>query len=671
MKKQIIFSSLVVSIMAFLFMIPHFNNEVDYNFTYMHNYIDNGQHVIMGQITENIAIANVDYREFHKNLNECAIKNNLVVVQFLTSNDEDIKQEVMYLSTNDMYARDIFMLEKGYVDLASNKIYSTMSREKSTKIAGIYLTRHYELDSILNAHENADGYTFANIQGNLEENFENFKTDMDRYYPGIIIHNAKTFTESMSKNKVDDLFSVKILCISVLVLIMAAKMFSMQKLISLYKIEGHTNIKIYNQLFLKPFIVVNFVALIIAFVCFAIYYRSPITLKMIFQLYLMQFGLLIGIEFLVSMLFYLIIYYIPKATSVKGKNELNKIQSCAFALKTCIVVIAIPIICNQFLPAMDFIKMNFRYNHVINSLENYYTFGAHISSNYHTDRGSDNYISLSHDLATNNNLFDLSKAGYFDFDNFDQNNVNYFYTADETYLSLVGLKDESFNKDEYYVYVRPNTEYDLKLLEADILKNSAIPPKINYVDYDMNLKSYDIRTLLFKDGIDSIPIVYMPLEKRFQGQLNSTVFYYDNDTVPVQDYIDYIFKMHGYTPGYRIDSMASNYSAVFNGYVALSIQSFIQFLIALFAFITVVVFLFEVDLDNNRKQYYVSYIEGVNVYSLTTYIIKFVSASAIGLILAMLLAPNIVNKQLINCIFFILVVELFMYMLFKKRCRKR
>lgn len=671
MKKQIAFSSLIVSILAFLFLIPHFNNEVDYNFTYMHNYIDNGQYVIMGQITENIAISDIDYRVFHKDLNESAIKNNLVVVQFLTTKDEDVRKEVMYLSTNDLYAKDIFMLEEGLVDINSNQNYSTTSNEKSTKIAGIYLTRDYELDSILNSHENAGGYTFANIQGDLDENFNNFIQDMDEIYPGIIIHNAKTFTESMSKNAVDGLFFVKVLCISFLMIIMAAKMFSMQKLVSLYKIEGYTNIKIYNQLFLKPFAVVNGILLIIVFICFSVYYQSPITLRLLFQLYLMQFGLLILIELVASLLFYLIINYVPKVTSIKGKNELNKIQLCAYILKVGIVVITIPILTNQFLPAIDFIKMNLRYNQVIKDLENYYSFGSIISSNYHTDRGSDNYISLSYDLAVNNNLFDLSKAGYFDFDNFDPNNVNYFYIADENYLEQVGLRGETFNKEECYIYNRPNTKFDLELLEADIVNNDPNPPKINYVDYDISLKSYDIRTLLFKDEIDNIPLVYMPIEKQFQGQLNSSVFYYDNDDVPVQDYIDYIFRMHGYTPGYRIDSMVSNYSAVFNGYVALSIQSFMQFLIAMFALITVVVFLFEVDLDNNRKQYRISYIEGVNVYSFTTYVLKFASASVVGLIIAMVMIPNIMNKQLISCVGFILIVEAFMYLLFMKRCRRR
>ncbi len=671
MKKHIILSSIVVTIMSFLFMIPHFNAEVDYNFNYMHNYINNGQYVMMVDIAENESIANVDYREFHKNLDDCAIKNNLVMVQYTIADDEEVRKETMYLSSNDLYAQDVFLLKKGTLDSKSNQRYSTISENPETKLVSLFSPTVYEIDSLLNSTDNTAGYSMANLSGDIEENFSNFISDMDQLYPGIIIHNARTFTESMSKVAVDDLLIIKTLCVSIIMLIMCSKLFSLQKTISIYKIEGYSNLKIYVKLFLKPFILVNCMCFSLSLLLILYCFQSGLTFKVMSGLYSQQFLLLLVLQILLSLIVYLIIAYVPKVSSIKGKNELPKIQKCAFILKIVIVILISPIISNKFMPAVDFIKMNLRYDKVVQELENYYNFGAHINSNYHLARGSDNYISLSKDLEHNNNRFELSKAAYFDFENFDPNNINYFYSADVSYLRLVGLADEKFDENQVYIFTKPNNSYDLDLLRKDILKNTTKDPVFNYVEYEKNLKSYDTRTLLFKDEIDNLPIVYMPVEKQFRGQLNTSVFYYDNDTIPVQEYIDYIFKAHGYTPGFSIDSMASNYSAVFQGYLGLSIQSFMQFVIALFAYIAATIFLFEIDLDNNMRRYQISFIEGANVYKFKTYALKFISASVIGLTITVAVMPKIVNKDFVSCLIFITVVELIMYGLFIYRCRKR
>lgn len=671
MKKNIIFSSVIITVLSFFFMMPHFNNEVNYNSAYMHHYINNGQYVMMISIADTSSVSEADPREFHQNLEDCAIKNNFVIAQGVVDNSSDSRKEILFLSKNDLYAKDAFMLEEGTLSLESNQRYSTNSQNKGTKLANLFIPTIYEVDSLVNSYNNASGYSFASIEGDIEQNLVNFVKDMDTLYPGIEIHNAKTFTESFSKDTVDNLYAIKILCVLIIVLLISTKLYSMQKLISLYKIEGYSDFKIMVTLFMRYFILCNVFAYILSTVCFSLYFRSWLTFITILKLFSKQFILLVAMELVVSFIIYLIIRYTPKVNAMKGKNELPKIQFSAYILKVIVIMIAIPIINNRFLPSVDFIKMNIRYDSVIDKLENYYNFGAHIDSKYHLDRGSDNYISLKDDLIKNNNLFDLTKGAYYDFENFDPNEIDYFYIVNSSYLKLIGLADETFNENEISIYTRPDIIYDMEVLVNDLRKNNPDNPNINYINYDYDLRSYDARELLFKDNIENIPIVYMPEEKRFQGQLNLSKFYYDDENRTAQEYIDYMFKMHGYTRGFLVDSLANNYAGVFQTYIGASIQSFMQFVIALFAIITAVLFLFNIDYDNNKKRYMISWIEGVHVYKFNLYFIKFVSASIMGFILAIMLVPKILNKELFGSAIFILLLELIMYGVFVYRCRKR
>ena len=681
MKKNIWILSFLLILLTFVFVYPSFNQLSIYRITEYSRYYDVENCNKIGlQIENNQFLSDLDAREYFENIDRIANENNVVVSLTDIVRDESGSELInFYLTSNDKYISKALVLEKGYADeLSSGVTYSSLSDDPRHKIALIFSDTVLKVTSILNCNVKASFFNLVSIDGDSETNFTNFISDLTQIYPELItvrqinpLINDQLSDLHYIDNQFDDL-EIKFAIVLILTLVLGAKIFSVQKKISLYKIEGYSNIQIYWMIFLNYFLKgISAVFLLTLIVHFIKYGSNSETFTSLILLYSIQFIQLCVMCLVVSLIFFLIIKAIPITSSNKGKNELNEVQWVAYVVKVAVVFFMIPIMISSISYVHDFVMMNYRHDKTAKSLVNYYVFNTQGSSNYALDIGSKNYVSLHDDFVWNNGLFDQAKALYIeDYASFDPNHKDEYYAVDKSYLKQIGLLDDSANFDDIYIFIKEGIKVDVEEFKEKMLNTVRDPLPIHVITHNLNLQSYVTTDLLLSDEIQDLPLVYLPEEKIFEGQLNYKILYYDGTLSEVQEYVDNMFRSHGYSPFFNMLPLKSAYEQTFQAYNSRNINYMVQFIILLVAYILSNQFLLEVDIDNNNKRYFLSMTEGINPYTTSTYFLKFASASMIALLLCVISRRIPIDSSLVVISGFLILAELILYLIYLVACNR-
>ncbi|MCH1939360.1 hypothetical protein [Holdemania massiliensis] len=682
MKKNIGILSFLMIIIAFWFTYPLFNQLSEFRFLEYERYYDSENCEKAGLTIENNQyLIELDSREYFQTINELAVSNHLVVSLRNAEVDEGgIHIESFYLSSNAKDTQKAFLLEKGQVDVTSaDHEYSSFAQQKDRRVAFIFSDAGYRVTSILNSINKAGFYSLYNLEGDGETHFNNFINQLTDKYPGmnIIRQPNPIFAEKLSDfayidNPFEDL-QIKFFVIFIITLILGSKIFSLQKKISLYKMEGYSSFRIYCMMVLKDF----FISIIIFFLLFSLmlfgYYGGSInTYTAFMMLYGIELFQLVIIECFVSLIFYGIIAGVPITSSSKGKNKLKEVQFAAYIIKAVTVTIMLPIMISTYGYVKDFVIMNVRHDHAAKSLNNYYIFANSLNSiAYNLDMASANYISLRDDFIWNNGLFDMGKGILIDdYASFDPNQLDEIIVVDESYLRQTGLWDETMNPQEIYIFLKEGIEIDREKLQGQILSGLLSPLPVHWIDLKVKLQSYIPSGLLFSDEIEDLPVVYMPEEPGYEGQLNYRIIYYDGSVSEAQEYVDSLFWQHGYTPAYKMEPLREAFERTFRNYNANNVDHLVQFTVLLLAYILANQFLLEVDIDNNRKRYFLAATEGMRPYSAQKYILKFASASMLAVVVCLVLKQITIGKTLFYAIVSLGSAEVGMYLIYLIQCNR-
>ncbi|MCI5774567.1 MAG: hypothetical protein MR210_08400 [Erysipelotrichaceae bacterium] len=677
MKKNIILLSLLMVLTSFIFAIPTIDlisGKLVYDAISLYDF-ENYERIGLSieSTKEAQQIANKIY---FSDMDKLAKENNLAIyVISQISNNENQPEVVVYTSSNEAMLSKWMMLEKGYAKgLANKEIYSTYATDKEHRIINFMMNVNLSVRPLADIERKGIYMNFINLEGDFQANLQQFFNDFAKIYGKINVLSPYTsskadlhkFLNAIITVSFDDIglkFSVSI----VLIVLLGLKIFSYTRKISIMKIEGFTTGKIYQKLFFNDFIKYSLAFLLLAISLIdIIYHANLISMIVIAGCFLIQLLQMLIFMMIISLLMYLLIFYTPIMSSFKGRNYLSQVQNFAYFVKFVIVLLILPLVTTTFESVQNLFIIRYRHDKVYELLENRYAFGVQDSSSaYFADIGTDNYIAVKEKLAENGQLFEQSRAILMDWNAeiFDPENGEPYYDVDKYFLINHDMDDDC-NLNEICIFFPKNQDYDIEKWKSAARAMVRDTYNINILEYDQPLEAYAINDLLYRDFISELPILYLPEEKGYEGQLNSSMLIFDGNLNEAQAYVDKVFIDHGYLPYFKIESLQDGYQSYYQLYNTLYLKNSLQFSIMIIAYVLANRLLIEVDIDNNRMLYELSGYEGVSPYRFGIYLLKIVSPSLLALLGCIFAKKVLLKASLMIVIIFIIIIELALYLLY-------
>lgn len=676
MKKNIFILSLTILLVSFLFAI-----EIIDNFSASRLFVaraadDKGLDRV-GVVIENTEnLFKISNKDFYNRVNDIAVENHLMVYVAKQYIDDDGQVEsVVYLSSNDDFLKDRLLIESGYAsEIIEGVTYSTYSEKKSNRILSFMSTIALSVQPLNQFNEKGKYINLINLEGDIRENVVKFMNELADEYGDLILKSPytspKETTASADKEALKGIFDhlqVKFAVALVLIVMMCSKIFSCTRKISIMKIEGNRPFEIYRSLFLRDFLTFQIIVFTLFItIVYLLYGTNLMTFMTVSIITLVELLQMLTFSLCISLFVYLIIRYTPIMASIKGQNSLDEVQRLAYFVKFLAVFLILPLLSNTLLSVKNYVIMTSRHDRVFHSLENQYSFGTQGSSEkYQEDMGTKNYVALRNELARDGNLFEQVKAFFMteNFADFDPENKDEYYSVDKFYLEKEDLI-HGCNLEDICIFIRNDRDLDLNELKTKVrrLTRDPLPIHINYVN--QNFLSYNFSDLLYQNEISDLPIIYIPKEDRFEGQLNDTILLFDGSLEEAQEYVDSIFIKYGYAPFYKLDSQQSSYQRLYQAYRSFYTKNLIQFIVMIIAYIFANRLLIEVDIDNNRKRYQLASFEGINPYQFKIYTLKIVSPAILAVLGCILLKQVVMDSSFLEIVGFICCVEGALYVLF-------
>lgn len=421
MKKKLIIYSIILILSSFFLMFSLFNNIVIRSVAgYVDYYTYKGYEHKLIQIELTDSVKKSSYEEFNNNLNNLAIKNNLIVYRVAFAQDENglgtaIK---LFLSTNDLYIKDRLFLYGGYANTINKEIiYSNISKKYDEKIFSFPSFQDnliLEVSSIENNNQKNASYVLINLSGDIDTNINNFANDLNNIYNDFSfgLDQSLLGTDSFKNNLeyAGDLFNqpiIKFSICAILSFLLFSNILINRKKISFLKLEGRSNFSIYNEMFLKMYIISFIILTLLAFlVIYIVFSKNIYTFNLIIELFSIELIQMFILFTFMSLIVIIIISNIELVKSIKGYMDLKHISNIAFICKCVISVLLLPIIVSSFANVHDLILISSRKEHVNSILENYYTFMYLKKSNY--EAGTQDAVNIYYDFVNDSSLFSFS-----------------------------------------------------------------------------------------------------------------------------------------------------------------------------------------------------------------------------------------------------------------------
>lgn len=519
-----------------------------------------------------------------------------------------------------------------------------------------------EVTSIENYPYKNGAFILTSLKGDLSSNIKNFINDLSNEYGEISYRNdtsllGKNFYSDLEAagNLFDDLLIKISICIIITINFIINLLMIRKKITSL-KLEGHSIFQIYNDFFLKNFIIYDLLfSLIFSVILFVIYGSNIYSFKIMIVLFYIQLVQMFLIQIFVSIFSCLIINNFEIVKSMKGYKNFNTIFNLIKLCKIVILILLIPLIKTNILNISNYYKITSRYEQVNKKLENYYYFSFIKNSNYVV--GSKQAIAIRDQLVKEANLFEVIHTHYTNYDTFTP--YGDFYAIDVNFANNCGLKIE--NEDEVYIFLREGAQYDEEFLKERALEFIDRYTNINIVYYDFNIESYIPNDLLYSDDLSDYPIFYAPEFKGYEAELNSKYFYYEGDLLECQDYIDSVFINNGFSPLFAVAKLSSQYKSEYDYRVEEIRYGWIVFVLLLISYIYLNILLIKIDMTNNKKKYFIKYCEGENPYNIFSFLKIFSITCLISLIISLII-DSLTISDVLYAIIFILLIEVICYL---------
>lgn len=683
MKKNIIILSTLLMIVSVIYALPLFDSlNMGRIFGYSRSYHYNFHASDAIEVSDPITSHDITSTEYNKIINDAAVNNNVVIYIMTSSTDDLISTESIYLTTNDIYLKEWLLLDGGYADKVDKDIiYSSVAENREFKITMFDSKIVVEVTSIENSPYKDGYYNIYNLEGDFEENINNFVSEVREKLGEFEFKQSDRHNWYFQSDfeYIGDLFykfDIKLVIALILILTLCTKIFSLAKTVSVYKIEGYSIFKIYSTLFLNYFLIsLASVFIVTAVITFMIYGSNIQTFLCLTQLIGVQYIQMVVISLVLSTVVYLIIKFMPIIESIKGKNKMQEIQGVAYVTKVSILIFILPLVMPLFNDTHSYFTVQSREEKVSDSFENWYNFGFYkISPKYDLDIGKENYIALKQYLVNNNQLHDFGKAFHIaDIQTFDPMNKDEYYYVDDNFIHNNKLLEDESMLNDICIFTFEDTIESEEEIKNKMLSNirNLEGIKVHFIRLNQEIQTRSFSELLFTDNInEQLYIGYVPDIPHLKGQLNNSTFFFNGTTQQAQQYIDQVFEDFGYVGAFRVNSVQASYSAYSKMMVAIYFKGLVSFVILIVAYYITNKFLVDTDIDNNRRRYAICALEGVQPYSIYVYLVKIASSSLVALTLCVLSNRLVFNESMFYAIGFIAVMETIFYVIYIRKSRK-
>ena len=588
-----------------------------------------------------------DVIEFHANLNQMLIDSQLMAGKLSFGFDEDLNKSVAYsiYSTNAPNIEKRILLEKGYVDLNKGVIYSNDATEAVNRLLyHLDGDRQHEMSIIklvpLTLDDTNRGkYNLYSLDGvdNLRNNVEQFQQLFNEKYPDVHYslyqENPMYISDSSgylywitSTLKMD----YKIIAVSSIFLafLLCSKILSLRRQIAIMKIEGSSSESILVKLYLIPLLKYTGI-FALGYLGIGLFYRNIYSIGVSIGFALLEYSCFFLAYLLVGVILLIVIDQIPEVSSEKGKNNLFGLYVVAYVLKCFVVVLVIYQMIQTLPNVQNLCLIQTRKDHAVEVLTNRYFFGKERNSSYFDDIGKDNYIALREDICSTNPIFHFG-YGYL-YENF--NDLVPVYLGKPYDFEQLGLIDETIDYDRtIVVYLREGHEYENldKILSYAKLTVFDQTIEIVTLTYNKDIQTYSPRELLFRDTIEDLPLVCIPEEPVFKGQVEASVIHYDGNLNEVQKFVDDKFHAYGYESAFTMSSMLETFNHIYLYQSGVYIKDLLYVIVLLAIYYLTNRFLVDTDILNNRQRYWITKVEGVAPYSIGIYLLRIASPLLIG-----------------------------------------
>ncbi len=679
MKRNISILSFLILLFALILTRTPFNLVSAFRITeYSRAYDMSGHLRTTMTIPESESLSSINPKEFYSSMEEIA-KNNHLVVYSAEINAESSESYSLFLTDNDLYINDWLLVDgSAKINLNETNIYSTNSKNRKFKISTFFPSFSLSLSNLKNKTSVGGGYILYNLEGNIEENVNNFIEDLQKEYGDFSYKGdgSKTYYDytsdlEYSGGLTNDL-KLKVAIVLILTLMLCSKIFSMTREISVHKIEGQNAYSIYWDMFLKYLIEYSMIDLLIFFVCLFIYFFGGINSFRVFSdLFLLEYIQVFGIEIVISLIIYLVIRFVPIVSSFKGESKMTFVEQIAYITKMGAVFILLPSVLTCFTQTKDLIVMVSRHKHVLGLLENYYQFGGDLTSRYSLDIGQESYIAVRDQFVAETGGFRFGK-GYWSetLQTPDADNLKWFYNISWSYIRNNNLLDSDDWKNDAVVFMTPGVTYTEGEIEWNIFSSLGSEKEVHFIYIDFYPDTFSLSELLKQDKVSAYPLVYTPDLYGYEGQMTGSIFYYEGNIEEATELANKAFRDNGYAPAYTIESMKNNFESYYRVNVQSLLKKVILFIAIIFAIAFTNRFLIQSDIDSNSQRYRVAYTEGVQPYGILTYILKIASPAFLALV-ACIISKRIRGLSNITYnIVFIIIFEAVLYLYYLHYYRK-
>ncbi len=574
---------------------------------------------------------------------------NLNAYRLLLENIMGGKTTVIYHSSNTSYQEEILISNGETADLSKGLSYSTIDKDINLRI---YTILSNEVISLVPLQESVSDF---GLTGNYLITPNDDIKDLDFLLNEIVLklnslfdseianyqiyhsNNSEDHIITYDENKNDRLLGY--LVVIFFAFLINSSLINKTKEISKVKLEGHSNLSILFNYYLK-YVVINIMVLSVIY-ALIIFLFMPSNLKLLspfITALLNHTFIFTGISTFVGIFYYFIIVKIPINLSVKGKSFSKFTKDILIYSKLLFIILVFPYFLSSFdliveltndIMHIDANAQRYKNLYTVGTTKFEYTNEASIMGN------SLEMYEVKKQLVSEKNAFHYSTSEYEYYEN-NKLKIGFYSDVDQAFILNNNLVKEVPATITVFLYKDKELSTYLKTLlneyygEFEIVyyENSVINYSNTYVNNIINANDQ----VLVYTGENDHPI---------NNTIYSMLFFHEGDLDSARNYIEQALLDNGMNSYYKPNSVYEDYIVLLERKIAASIDEIIFVIIFISILITLNIQIINLDQASNGKKYFLEYIEG-------NYLGSFVYNYVL---------PNVLVYLFIQFVFFILFRE--------------
>ncbi len=629
MLKKFIVLFIFLSILSFRSVSDYYNTSLVENY--------NNWNTSPNKVQINFRnIDGINQEQFVDYLATLAEKYDLTIGQ--NSYDKYLNSTVLYIfSENIEYMKNILLNEGEITQLKVFQEYSTNNKIINNRIFNLgfeeqLIIRPLKYDGIISPFgyfgiytNDGEGISFdiqVAIKNEITNKYENIIID-------IIEYDAhETNLMDLQRNNLKSSFVNNILFTVLFILIMITDILNNQKLINVMKLNGYSNLQIYNKLILKNIIISFFAYIFSTFIIFIIF--IPFDYKEVSLVYNLSFILAFANLLLVccfTFILYSIIKLVSINISIKGKSYLLITSYFLGITKLIVLIVSTSLLISNTIEVTAFIK-NSIYDEVYE--ERYNNLYKVSNLSIKTPDGiapyeffeSQIFQDILYEIQIESNGFYFFN-NYIEPENGDNNiNIEYtqYYTVDRNYVfqQIPTLAKDTLKQNAVYI----NNKRDTYNINSEFIDNSKYYhfgniDGIDEIYYDGNPENFGNLFFYDESYIIDKPIFLLDEEHSKYNGLFGLHFYFDGSIDEANEYINSKFNGTSVIDPYIITSVYNQYETFSESSLTRSMKGFLTVGLIILIFITISFQNISIMYKSMKKRTFIEYSEG---YYIPTFI---------------------------------------------------